>query len=175
MVCNFQAIFFLLFDVDRGGILALFLPDINNERSTKNATYKANFLKLRKLILVKAAKDTTVHPRESEWFGAYQDNSRSLVLLMNATTWYKDDSFGLRSLHSEGKIVFKTTPENHLQVSREDFMSWIDEFFRPDAPPTMKKKWAQIWPEDFAFLIAGAPKEARAPDVRDHDKTSRKA
>ncbi|ETV97500.1 hypothetical protein, variant 2 [Aphanomyces invadans] len=37
-----------------------YLPDLNNELSVQNATYKANFASLRQLIMVRALRDTQV-------------------------------------------------------------------------------------------------------------------
>ena len=32
-----------------------------------NATYKANFVKVKKIIMIKALKDTMIYPNEGEW------------------------------------------------------------------------------------------------------------
>ncbi|CAK4079723.1 unnamed protein product [Aphanomyces euteiches] len=108
---------------------ALFLPDINNEKKSKNTTYKDNFVKLDHLVLVRAAKDTMVYPHASEWFGAYEDGNWDKVLPMNETTWYKEDSFGLKTLDQQGKITFIETPGDHLQLSTTILLGWIDQYF----------------------------------------------
>merc|ERR1711879_518416 len=58
-----------------------FLPYINNEATTgKNATYKSNFVNLNKLVLVMAEGDSVVHPKESEHFGFYEDESTTKLV-----------------------------------------------------------------------------------------------
>ncbi|GMF19128.1 unnamed protein product [Phytophthora lilii] len=97
-----------------------FLPDINNEKTSTNQTYKENFTKLQNLVLVRANKDTQVFPKESEWFGAYQDNDPyKIVLGFNETRWYKEDLFGLQTLDKAGKVHFLSTDGDHLQFSIE--------------------------------------------------------
>ncbi|KAF0697420.1 Aste57867_11900 [Aphanomyces stellatus] len=108
---------------------ALFLPDINNEKPTKNATYKKNFIQLNHLHLVRASKDTMVYPHASEWFGAYADGNFSETLSMNETTWYKEDSFGLQSLDKAGKISLAETAGDHLQIPTATLLKWIEQYF----------------------------------------------
>ena len=43
------------------------LADWNNEGVGSNATYKANFVKVKKIIMIKALKDTMIYPNEGEW------------------------------------------------------------------------------------------------------------
>jgi palmitoyl-protein thioesterase len=106
-----------------------FLPDINNEGPAKNQTYKDNFVKLEKLVLVKALQDTMIQPRDSEWFGFFADNSQSTLLPMNETMWYLEDSFGLQTLHKAGRVYFETTPGNHLQFGVKDLEHLVDTYF----------------------------------------------
>ncbi|KAJ0391330.1 hypothetical protein ATCC90586_010832 [Pythium insidiosum] len=106
-----------------------FLPDINNERSPPNATYKANFVKLRSLVLVRAKKDTQVFPKDSEWFGGFRDGTYEDILGFNETRWYKEDLFGLQTLHNSGKIHFLETDGNHLQFSTHFLLDVVDKYF----------------------------------------------
>ncbi|OQR97632.1 palmitoyl-protein thioesterase 1 [Achlya hypogyna] len=108
---------------------ALFLPDINNEKASKRPEYKTRFASLDHLALVRAAQDTMVYPHESEWFGAYADGHWDVVLPMNATTWYQQDSFGLATLDAGGKITLYETPGDHLQVSTAELLHWMDTHF----------------------------------------------
>ncbi|TYZ62318.1 hypothetical protein PybrP1_009482 [[Pythium] brassicae (nom. inval.)] len=97
---------------------AKFLPDLNNEKLPVNATYRANFMTLESLVLVRAEHDTQVFPKDSEWFGAYADgDAYKRVLGFNETKWYREDSFGLQSLDRAGKVHFLSTEGNHLQFS----------------------------------------------------------
>ncbi|RLM95328.1 hypothetical protein BBI17_003213, partial [Phytophthora kernoviae] len=109
-----------------------FLPDINNEKTLTNQTYKDNFTKLQNLVLVRAEQDTQVYPKESEWFGAYQDgDSYKKVLGFNETKWYKEDLFGLRTLNEAGKVHFLSTDGDHLQFSTEFLLGVMDKYLRP--------------------------------------------
>ncbi|KDO35472.1 hypothetical protein SPRG_00319 [Saprolegnia parasitica CBS 223.65] len=108
---------------------ALFLPDINNEKSVKTPEYKTRFASLTHLALVRAAHDTMVYPHESEWFGAYADGQSDVVLPMRSTQWYQQDSFGLATLDDSGRITLYETPGDHLQVSTADLLGWIDAHF----------------------------------------------
>ncbi|OQR97597.1 palmitoyl-protein thioesterase 1 [Achlya hypogyna] len=108
-----------------------FLPDLNNERAEKNATYSAHFSALRQLVLVRALRDTQVAPSLSSWFGGYQDGDWSTLLEMNETSWYTTDAFGLRTLDAAGKVTLYTTPGDHLQFSDETLADWVSTHFRP--------------------------------------------
>lgn len=44
-----------------------FLPDINNEKATKNPIYAENLASLQKLVLFRFSSDETVVPRDSAW------------------------------------------------------------------------------------------------------------
>jgi len=105
-----------------------FLPDLDNE-VTVNATYKENFSKLTKLVLVKALEDTMVVPNDSEWFGYYADGSTKTMLSMKQTKWYTQDLFGLQTLDQAGKIFFETTPGDHLQFTTTWLLAQIDKYF----------------------------------------------
>jgi palmitoyl-protein thioesterase len=95
----------------------------------KNATYKVNFSSLKNLVLVRANADTMVFPKESEWFGAFEDGSYSKVLGFNETKWYKEDSFGLQTLHRAGNVHFFETQGNHLQFTDKFLFKVVDQFF----------------------------------------------
>lgn len=107
-----------------------FLPDINNELAV-NATYRENFSKLQSLVLVRANRDTQVFPKESEWFGAYEDHTFQRVLGFNETKWYHDDSFGLRTLDQAGKVHFLSTDGNHLEFSTQFLLDVVEKYFTP--------------------------------------------
>ena len=78
----------------------------------------------------KALGDTVVVPREGEWWGGYAANDYTRVLAMNETTWYKEDSFGLRSADKAGKLFFESTDGNHLEFSDEELYTWLDKYCR---------------------------------------------
>jgi len=111
---------------------AAFLPDLNNEKTSTNQTYKDNFTKLQNLVLVRANQDTQVFPKESEWFGMYQDGDPyKNVLGFNETKWYQEDLFGLKTLDKDGRVHFLTTDGDHLRFSIEFLLGVVDKYFRP--------------------------------------------
>jgi palmitoyl-protein thioesterase len=59
-----------------------FLPDLNNERATKNWTYRDNLASLERLVLFKFSQDVIVVPRDSSWFGFF--NGQELVELKDS-------------------------------------------------------------------------------------------
>ena len=76
-----------------------YLADINNERDEKNATYKENFSKLNKLVLVSLPKILFV-PKESSQFHDFDpEHKRSIPFLY--TELYKNDYIGLKPLRKE--------------------------------------------------------------------------
>ena len=103
---------------------SVFLADINNEREEKNEEYKANLVKLQKFVMVKFEDDTVVDPRGTEWFGFYRPGQAKEMLNVTETRLYKEDWIGLKSMDSAGKLVFLSTPGNHLQFT--------DKFFREE-------------------------------------------
>ncbi|ETI36984.1 hypothetical protein F441_16860 [Phytophthora nicotianae CJ01A1] len=111
---------------------AEFLPDLNNEKMSRNQTYKNNFIKLQNLVLVRANKDTQVFPKESEWFGMYQDGDPYKTILgFNETRWYQEDLFGLKTLDKAGKVHFLSTDGDHLRFSIEFLLGVVDKYFGP--------------------------------------------
>ena len=58
-----------------------FLPDISNEDSTFNQTYRENMLKLNSFVPIKSDIDQVVSPPESNWFLGFQPDT------LTAETW----------------------------------------------------------------------------------------
>lgn len=106
----------------------IWLARMNNE-CQPNSEYKSNFLKTKNILLIKALRDTMIFPSESEWFGAYEDGNYKKILKMEETKWYKEDLFGLKTMHKRGSISFGTTPGNHLQFYQEDLFGWAEKAF----------------------------------------------
>ena len=52
------------------------LAQWNNEGVAYNQTYKANFVKVRKFIMIKAEKDSMVYPNEGEHWGHFAGAQR---------------------------------------------------------------------------------------------------
>ena len=94
----------------------IFLPEINNEGSPKNTTYKDKILQINKMVLVKFLNDTIVVPRDSEWFGFYTAGQDKQVQALEETPLYNEDWLGLKTLNEDGRLVLLSCLGNHLQV-----------------------------------------------------------
>jgi palmitoyl-protein thioesterase len=100
----------------------------NNEKTT-NASYTANFGKVKQFAMVKALKDSMVYPNEGEHWGSLPDGSYGEAQSMKDTKFYKDNLFGLKDADEAGKIAFETTPGNHLQFTDAQLYGWLDKYF----------------------------------------------
>jgi len=104
------------------------IADWNGEGVSVNATYKENFVKVKRFIMIKAEKDTMVYPNEGEHWGHFADGSLKRILTMKDTQWYKQDMFGLKTVDEAGKILFNSTSGNHLQFTHEELVGWLQQF-----------------------------------------------
>lgn len=112
-----------------------FLAAANNERAAeRNATYKAHFAGLGKLVLVLFLKDETVVPKESSWFGAYavpEDGADALektVVPMRLQPLYREDWIGLRTLDERGAVVLETCDGEHMVLTDECWQPLVRRF-----------------------------------------------
>jgi palmitoyl-protein thioesterase len=103
----------------------VFLPDINNELESKNATYKSNLMTLNKFVMVKFEEDSMVQPRESEWFGFYSEGQDKQIVALKDSSLYTEDWLGLKQMDADGKLVFLSCPGDHLQFTLEYFQQNI--------------------------------------------------
>lgn len=94
------------------------LADINNERALKNKQYAKNIARMENFVLYEFANDTTVLPKESEWFAEVNVTSAEVTPLKKRAL-YKEDWIGLRALDEKGGLVFKTAPGQHMQLTDE--------------------------------------------------------
>eukprot|EP00949_MAST-11_sp_MAST-11-sp1_P002730 g2730.t1 len=105
------------------------LAEWNNEGNTFNKTYKILFNRTQRFVLVKALSDEMVYPNAGEWYGTFADATLTKTIPMNETSYYKSDSFGLRSADEANKIFFETTAGGHLQFTMQELFGWIDKYF----------------------------------------------
>ena len=61
--------------------------------------------------------DTTVAPKESEWFGAFNDK-RHMVMLKDQP-FYQDNYIGLKTLYESGRMFFYKGPGEHMYVDSD--------------------------------------------------------
>ncbi|CAN7990682.1 unnamed protein product [Ixodes pacificus] len=108
---------------------SIFLADINNERY-KNETYKQNLLKLKNFVLVVYEEDSVVDPRNSSWFGYYPDNGDKTIVPLQQQKIYTEDWIGLKQLDESGRLVFLSTPGDHLQTDKQWFIDNIIKYLK---------------------------------------------
>lgn len=108
-----------------------FIAEINMQSTTfkNNTSAKTNLQKLNKFVMVKFLNDTMVEPRESEWFGFYAPNSKT-VLKMEDTDLYQDDLLGLAEMNKAGKLTFLATIGDHLQFTKEWFIKHLMPYIK---------------------------------------------
>lgn len=105
-----------------------YLADINNERSAKNATYKANLVNITgKMFLAKALRDHIVVPKESEWFGFYTLGQDTATTNMTGWQGYQEDWIGLRTLNEAGRISMHACNCTHQDMPRPQCKSEVYE------------------------------------------------
>jgi len=109
-------------DIDEYLESCVLMPDLNNEKKDKNGQYKTNLISLNTLALFMFENDTVVVPKESEWFGYFEDGNLNVKLPMRKLPIYQQDWIGLKTLDNAGKIHFGSVPGNHMQFTFE----WFD-------------------------------------------------
>ncbi|WOG95539.1 hypothetical protein DCAR_0414863 [Daucus carota subsp. sativus] len=105
----------------------VFLPRLNNEISgQKNSLFKKRFSRLQNLF----EQDQTLIPRETSWFGHYEDGSWNKILPVQQTKLYTEDRIGLRTLDKAGKVKFINVTGDHLQISFSDLQKHVFPYLR---------------------------------------------
>ncbi len=107
-----------------------FLASINNERDTKNATYRENLMDLERFVMYMFADDTTVIPKQTAWFAEVNSTTKEVTRLQNRTI-YKEDWLGLRSLDEQDKLEFRTTPGEHMRLDEDTLTDAFKQYFGP--------------------------------------------
>jgi len=103
---------------------SIFLPELNNELNDplkpwvtpahKRKAQKERIVSLEHFAMLKWLNDTVVSPRESEWFGHWDEN-KNLVEMRDQNIYY-DDLLGLKTLDEAGKLHFYTAPGEHMHL-----------------------------------------------------------
>ncbi|KAI8908221.1 palmitoyl-protein thioesterase precursor [Powellomyces hirtus] len=97
----------------------IFLPDLNNEKVAKNVSYAENLKTLNKFVMLQFEEDDMVIPRESSWFGYW--NEEGEVIMLPDQPLYKEDWLGLKSMNENGQLVFDKLPGRHMQIELSYF------------------------------------------------------
>jgi len=104
---------------------SLFIAEINNEKTEKNASYAINLAQLENFVLVKHNQDSMVEPRESSHFEFYIPGQADVILPLKESPIYTEDRIGLKSLDEKGGLHFLEVEGNHLEFSRQWFIDEI--------------------------------------------------
>lgn len=109
-----------------------FLPDINNEKAVKNATYRLNLISANTVTLVMAQQDHTVVPKESAWFQFFAQGQDTIVVNFTKTSTYVEDWIGLRTLDDAGKLHLQSVPCTHTNLPRQECKAVVyDPIIKP--------------------------------------------
>ena len=107
-----------------------FLADINNERKSKNATYRENMKNLRRFAMYMFSEDATVVPKESAYFSEVNTTSGEVTKLQDRPM-YVEDWIGLRWLDEESRLEFRIAEGGHMQLSKELLVDVFNRYFTP--------------------------------------------
>ncbi|XP_028280894.1 lysosomal thioesterase PPT2-A-like isoform X1 [Parambassis ranga] len=93
----------------------VFLPLLNGDRPHEDMTaWRENFLRIQRLVLIGGPDDGVITPWQSSHFGFY--DSSELVVEMRKQEFYRNDTFGLRTLDARGAVSVCIWPEvKHVQ------------------------------------------------------------
>jgi len=106
----------------------VWLAELNNDRATKNQTYRQNMLQLEHYYMAMALDDTIVEPRESAFhqFWAWDDQTRSKIVPLDQDEGFSGDWIGLKTLKSTGRLSFMSFDGPHtgygLQWFRDNLL-----------------------------------------------------
>lgn len=109
-----------------------FLADINNERDSKNETYKKNLASLEHFIMLLFGGDLTVIPKESGWFAEVNATSGAVTNLTDRAI-YKEDWIGLKKLDQKGALVFETLEGEHMNLREKDLKKLFKKYLGPES------------------------------------------
>uniref|UniRef100_A0A3P9III5 palmitoyl-CoA hydrolase n=1 Tax=Oryzias latipes TaxID=8090 RepID=A0A3P9III5_ORYLA len=105
-----------------------FLPLLNGE---KPHTWRKNFLRIKKLVLIGGPDDNVITPWQSSLFGFYNHNEE--VVEMKEQAFYKNDTFGLKTLDTRGDISVCSQPgvkhvkwHSNKKVFDKCIKKWLD-------------------------------------------------
>ncbi|XP_048435887.1 palmitoyl-protein thioesterase 1-like [Pyrus x bretschneideri] len=120
-----------------------FLPKLNNELpDERNSTYKERFSSLQNLVLIMFEHDTVLIPKETSWFGYYQDDSFKSILSPQQTDLYTEDWIGLRTLDEAGRVKYISVAGGHLGISTSDMKKHVVPYLQDSASTTDGNKEA---------------------------------
>lgn len=93
------------------------LAPLNNE-SQYSINKMSKFLLLKKIQLIMFTNDTMIIPKETAWFGYYDENN-NIQSVLNSD-FYKKDLIGFKTLNEKRRINFDSINGDHLQFTQKD-------------------------------------------------------
>ncbi|KAL9267500.1 Palmitoyl-protein thioesterase 1-like protein [Drosera capensis] len=134
-----------------------FLPQVNNEiEATRNSTYKERFESLEKLVLIMFENDTVLVPKETSWFGYYENGTVDTLLPANETELYIEDWIGLKTLDEAGKVEYFKVPGGHLAITESEMEKYIVPYLGDssvDKPVDKSSSGCRWWSRLWNWLI----------------------
>ena len=107
-------------DMENYLLYSNWLADVNNERASKNGTYKKNLGKLEKFWMYKFSEDVVVLPKESCWFDEVTKHGENRVVTrLKDRMIYQEDWLGLKSLDESGGLEFRIAEGGHMRITKE--------------------------------------------------------
>jgi palmitoyl-protein thioesterase len=76
--------------------------------------------------MMKWLDDTVVYPKDSEWFGQY-DNHKNVIQLQDSDQ-YKEDWLGLRTLNETGRLHMHAVEGDHMHMDMKDITDIVMPF-----------------------------------------------
>ena len=107
-----------------------FLADANNERKSKNETYKKNLESLENFVMYAFEEEDVVRPKESSWFAEVNATAEKVTPLRERLI-YKEDWLGLRDIDDRGGLLFLKTPGKHMQISEDALRKAFTDHMAP--------------------------------------------
>jgi palmitoyl-protein thioesterase len=102
-----------------------FLADVNNEKATKNDTYKANLLKLNQAVLMFSDTDDVIRPTQSGWFEFFAEGQEKTITPLRSSEFYLQDFIGIKALDDSQRLfLFETDclhDEHHTEPCKDFF------------------------------------------------------
>jgi palmitoyl-protein thioesterase len=109
------------------------LANLNNRGTTQHPEYATNFNLVEKYVMIRGMKDTMIWPNQGEWWQLPNEDPKlwtkeAAVEPMNETSLYKTNAFGLKDADEAGKIIYESSPGDHMQFTMPELYAWVDKY-----------------------------------------------
>jgi len=101
-----------------------FIETLNNDGSFDQNS-KDRVIGLKKWILIRFNADNVVIPNISEHFGFWASQEQNSLYTIFESKGYQEDLIGLKTLYNSNRLILKTLPGNHLEMTSEEVISHI--------------------------------------------------